>query len=148
MPINRPQPLEKLLNDSQFRQICRHSQVLQTLQRQFQICCDKHGLRQCRVANFRNGILVIEVGSAAWRQRLNLLRATVLSELRQSLPQLVSLEVVQNPAMANVPASRPSPEVKRTISPQAAAHLEELAATAPPGLKEKLRKLAALAGEK
>jgi len=148
MPINRPQPLEQLLNDGQFRRLCRHSQVLRTLQRHFGACCDKHRLQQCRVANFRNGILVIEVGSAAWRQRLNLLRVTLLSELRQQLPQLVTLEVVQNPAMVNAAGSRTSTERKRKISPQAAAHLEALAATAPPGLQEKLRRLAALAGEK
>jgi len=152
MPVNRPQPLEQLLDNGQFRQLCHHSQVLRILQRHFVAFCDTHGLRLCRVANYRNGILVIEVGSAAWRQRLQLLRSLLLTEMRAQLPQLASLEVVQNPAIAKaradalVPGNSP-PQTKK-LSQATASHLEALADKAPPGLREKLRRLAALAGEK
>ncbi|WP_341502935.1 DciA family protein [Gallaecimonas sp. GXIMD4217] len=114
---------------------------------------------QSRVANLRQGTLVIEVASAAWLTRLRYQREELLSQFRQQIhPSLTSLDLRINPAAARRPGSPEQRDVlttpiqgqdslkenRRRISSEAAARLKELAADAPPGLKEKLERLAAL----
>jgi len=98
----------------------------------------------CRVANLRQGILVIEVASGVWSTRLTQLRNSLMAEMRRYLlPTLVSIEIKVNPSLF-VEAEPPKPN-SRTISPQTAEHLEALAEHSPPKLAQKLQRLAALA---
>lgn len=54
----------------------------------------------CRVANYRNCILVIEVANASWMTRLNYEKLQLLSALRNSiLPSLSSIDIRINPVL-------------------------------------------------
>lgn len=98
----------------------------------------------CRVANLRQGILVIEVTSGVWSTRLTQLRSNLLSELRSSiLPTLISIEIKVNPSLFVQP--EPLKANSRKISAQTAEHLAALAEHSPPELAQKLQRLAALA---
>ena len=54
----------------------------------------------CRVANFRQGILVLETANASWMMRLRYEQPALLSALRaQILPSLSSIDIRINPAL-------------------------------------------------
>lgn len=56
----------------------------------------------CRVANFRQGILVLETANASWMMRLRYEQPALLSALRaQILPSLSSIDIRINPANAS-----------------------------------------------
>jgi len=98
----------------------------------------------CRVANYRLGILIIEVTSGVWSTRLTQLRSELMRQMRQGiLPSLVSIEIKVNPSLFIQPTV-PKPN-SRKISPQTAEHLNALAQHSPPALAEKLQRLAKLA---
>lgn len=98
----------------------------------------------CRVANLRQGILVIEVASGVWSTRLSQLRSNLLSEFRSKLfPTLISIEIKVNPSLFIQP--EPPKKNSRKISAQTAQHLQALAEQAPPALAQKLQRLAAKA---
>ena len=55
---------------------------------------------RCRVANFRQGILVLETANASWMMRLRYEQPALLSALRaQILPSLSSIDIRINPAL-------------------------------------------------
>ncbi|NRA70705.1 MAG: DUF721 domain-containing protein [Gammaproteobacteria bacterium] len=98
----------------------------------------------CRVANLRNGTLVLEVASGAWFTRLQSMRINLLNQLRERVSSsLISIEVKVNPALF-VTKPEPKPN-QRKISAQTAEHLSALAQHSPPELAEILLRLAKLA---
>ncbi|AFH92649.1 TPA: DUF721 domain-containing protein [Providencia stuartii] len=112
----------------------------------------------CRVANYRNCILVIEVANASWMTRLNYEKLQLLSALRNSiLPSLSSIDIRINPVLMrkkaensslnNQTAKTAQVANKRKISTETAKQLLHLAENSPKRLKERLERLAALAGE-
>lgn len=98
----------------------------------------------CRVANLRQGILVIEVSSGVWSTRLTQLRSHFIDQLRRTLlPSLISIEIKVNPSLF---VQAPEPKANsRKISAQTAEHLSALAQHSPPELAKKLERLAKLA---
>ncbi len=105
--------------------------------------CDDY----CRVANLRQGILVIEVASGAWATRLQQLRIEFMAQIRQQIiPTLLSIEIKVNPAL--FVKAEPAKPNTRKISQQTAEHLESLAEQAPAGLAATLLRLAKLARRK
>ncbi|MDP2561469.1 DUF721 domain-containing protein [Psychrobium sp. 1_MG-2023] len=98
----------------------------------------------CRVANLRQGVLVIEVASGVWSTRLLQLKEHFLLQIRQQLiPNLANIEIKVNPQLfVTKPAPKPN---SREISAQTAEHLNTLAEHAPAELAEKLQRLAKLA---
>ena len=98
----------------------------------------------CRVANLRQGTLVIEVASGAWNTRLQQLRMQFMTEIRRDIiPNLFTIEIKVNPDLfikAEPPKDNP-----RKISQQTAEHLNTLAQHAPPALAKTLLRLAKLA---
>ncbi|CUX96465.1 hypothetical protein MHIR_DE00125 [Candidatus Doolittlea endobia] len=55
----------------------------------------------CRVANVRQGILVLETPNASWKMRLRYEQSRLLSALReQILPSLLSIDIRINPGLA------------------------------------------------
>lgn len=101
----------------------------------------------CRVANVRNGTLVIEVASGAWFTRLQSMRINLINQLRaQVLPALISIEIKVNPQLF-IEEQELKPNTRK-ISPQTAEHLTDLAQHSPPELAQILLRLAKLARRK
>ena len=153
MRQNHPCSLTDLFADSNFNNLQVRAQHLAKLNRVLQTTLEQHQIKQCKIANFRNGTLILETASSVWLNRLNYARLQIIQALRKELPGLVSLEVNINPELAkrkSAPVAtqtqvKPNP---RKLSQTASDHIMALAETAPDGLKEKLERLAALAGER
>ncbi|ODQ01639.1 DUF721 domain-containing protein [Salinivibrio sp. SS2] len=102
--------------------------------------------KACRVANYREGVLVVEAGSAAWAMRLNYERQHLLSVLRQKgLASLTTIEVKINPALAAVDKEEDAATPTRHLSKASGELLHELGQCASPKLKARLEALAKLA---
>ncbi len=99
----------------------------------------------CRVANLRQGVLIIEVASGVWKTRLLQLSNSILEHMREHVsPSLYSIELNVNPALFNERAEAPKPN-PRKISHDTAQHLMSVAEIAPPELAATLHRLAKLA---
>ncbi|GGI93343.1 DUF721 domain-containing protein [Shewanella hanedai] len=99
---------------------------------------------QLKVANFRQGVLVIETTTAAWAARINFQKTKVLQQLQaETLPMLSAIEVKVNPSLL-LYATKPK-ENHNQITQTAASHIEALAEHAEGSLAVKLKRLAALA---
>ncbi|WP_067706777.1 MULTISPECIES: DUF721 domain-containing protein [unclassified Erwinia] len=112
----------------------------------------------CRVANFRQGILVLETANASWMMRLRYEQSSLLSALRaQILPSLTAIDIRINPSLAakgqesvQENSSRATKEEKtggRELSQQSAEILRGVASRSPEKLKRIIERLASLAGE-
>ena len=112
----------------------------------------------CRVANFRQGILVLETANASWMMRLRYEQSSLLSALRaQILPSLTAIDIRINPTLAakaqesvQESSSRPVTEEKsagRQLSEQSAEILRSVASRSPEKLRKTIERLASLAGE-
>lgn len=99
---------------------------------------------QLKVANFRQGVLVVETTSAAWAARINFQKSKLLAQLQaETLPILTAIEVKVNPRLAMYDA-KPK-QAHKELSPVAAEHIAALAETVSGTLGEKLKRLASLA---
>ncbi|MCF2857442.1 DciA family protein [Pseudoalteromonas sp. SMS1] len=104
--------------------------------------------KKCRVANYSQGTLFIEAASATLATRLGYLKMEILSAFRQSgLHDCGQIKITSNPEvqqrLQTVIKQAPSPTSNKPgLSEETAAQLSQLAEGAPPGLKEKLLKLA------
>ncbi|WP_192457940.1 DUF721 domain-containing protein [Musicola keenii] len=113
----------------------------------------------CRVANYRQGLLILETANANWLMRLRYEQPALLSALReQILPSLVTIDIRINPALAaniherkvkqsSQELSAISRQQPRILSPQSAEILKGLATQSPERLQKVLERLASLAGE-
>lgn len=111
----------------------------------------------CRVANFRQGILVLETANASWMMRLRYEQPALLSALRaQILPSLSSIDIRINPGLMAKgciqqqnaeKASKKTASMRRHLSQESANELRGLASRSPEKLRKILERLAALAGE-
>ncbi|VXD07826.1 conserved hypothetical protein [Enterobacterales bacterium 8AC] len=114
----------------------------------------------CRVANFRQGVLVLETANASWMMRLRYEQPSLLSALRaQILPSLSSIDIRINPALMAKGSSQVQDVVKTTenaqstaplrhLSQESADELRGLAARSPEKLRKILERLSSLAGER
>lgn len=164
MRDSHPQALFDVLEES----LANTSNTLQTIQRNAKAILKLNRVVKsllpaeikpmCRVANYRNNIMVIEVANASWMTRLNYEKMNLTSALRSSiLPSLSSIDIRINPDLIrkskqNSSLNKQSVNQKenrnqRQISTQTAEQLLRLAKKSPKGLKEKFERLAALAGE-
>ncbi|HGJ5858288.1 MAG TPA: DUF721 domain-containing protein [Arsenophonus nasoniae] len=112
----------------------------------------------CRVANYRQHILILEVTNASRKARLSYELPTLLSTLRNTiLPSLSSINIMINPSLSSKNsknclsihqiAIKPSKQIISKLSKESAKTIRNLAKRSPKKLKEKLERLAALAGE-
>ncbi|UTM57706.1 DciA family protein [Photobacterium sp. CCB-ST2H9] len=149
MRDHRPQTTASLLDDdSALGNIQQRAMALHKLNSQVQqyLSC----AQACRVSNYRQGILVIEVASAAWSMRLNYERNQLINRLREhTLPKLQDIQISINPSLAAEPIQADkTPVLKRKpISERAAQSLMETAQDAPAKIKARLERLAALANK-
>jgi len=100
-----------------------------------------------QIANFNQGAVIIEVKSSVWSQRFQFERMTIAKALNElSQGEFTKIEIKVNPYGAKKIIPEQSQQHRyHTISKSAAAHIEEVAESAPDSLKEKLRRLAKLA---
>ncbi|MCX8660544.1 DUF721 domain-containing protein [Gilliamella sp. B2772] len=104
--------------------------------------------QQYRVANYRQGILILEVSSANWLTRIKYEQSNLISGIRQKiLPSLSSIQYKINPTIATnnsqlVNFSNKNAKINNVITIQTAIYLNALAEQAPEKLKKQLIKLA------
>ncbi|CAH9063569.1 hypothetical protein PSECIP111951_03223 [Pseudoalteromonas holothuriae] len=107
--------------------------------------------KKSRVANYRDGTLVIEAASATLATRLNYLKMEILSQFRKAgMIECSQVKITTNPEAQQRLATRQdkgklqnTQTCNRVMSEQTAEQLKELASNAPPSLQAKLLKLAA-----
>lgn len=103
------------------------------------------------IANFRQNILVIEVNSSIWSQRLQFERMNISRALSEATDgQMNQLDIKVAPyrnktAKTNITnsASQVNRPTNNKISQQTAEQLTDLAKSAPPALQKTLQRLAA-----
>ncbi|HGJ5873353.1 MULTISPECIES: DUF721 domain-containing protein [Arsenophonus] len=158
-----PQSLNILLKENNF-----DSNTLQTIQQRAQALIKLNNTvisllpvelkAWCRVANYRQHILILEVTNASRKTRLSYELPTLLSTLRNTiLPSLSSINIMINPSLSSKNsenclsiqqiAIKPSKQIISKLSKESAKTIRNLAKRSPKKLKEKLEQLAALAGE-
>lgn len=157
-----PQSLEKIFielegsNKSTLQLIQQRATILLKLNRAVMALLPVPLRDKCRVANYRNAILIIEVANASWLTRLRYETPSLLSALRQEiLPSLSSIDIKINPSLGIKQEKRSLisslkeqvPTKRRHLSLESAQSLNYLAEKSPKKLREKLERLAALAGE-
>lgn len=106
------------------------------------------------IANFQHNILMIEVKSPVWGQRLQFERNNICAMLNEKTQgQFTQIDIKVNPyghQQAEKKASYARQAIStpaKNISKRTAQHLLQVAENAPTGLKEKLIKLAAIANK-
>lgn len=162
MRDSRPQSLDNLFDDAGTQSVLQNVQqratALLRLNRAVRSIIPAQLHPWCRVANFRQGILVLETANASWLMRLRYEQATLLSALRaQILPSLTSIDIRINPTLAaigtdsvqekSVQTQSGQFEVNRELSEQSAEALREVAKRSPEKLRAAIERLASLAGE-
>ena len=105
MRDSRPQLLDVLFDDASagskgtLQNVQQRAVALLKLNRAVKACCPLPCIPGA-VANFRQGILVLETANASWMMRLRYEQPALLSALRaQILPSLSSIDIRINPAL-------------------------------------------------
>ncbi|WP_428945194.1 DUF721 domain-containing protein [Pantoea sp. FN060301] len=162
MRDSRPQSIENLFEATEgqgmLQSIQQRAVALNKLNRAVQGVLPAQLHPWCRVANFRQGILVLETANASWLMRLRYEQSSLLSALRaQILPSLTAIDIRINPSLAakgpesvQENSNRSEQEEKtggRQLSEQSAEILRSVASRSPEKLKRIIERLASLAGE-
>ncbi|MBJ7222878.1 MULTISPECIES: DUF721 domain-containing protein [unclassified Brenneria] len=165
MRDSRPQSLESLFDSASgagtgpLRDVQQRAIALLKLNRAVRGILPAQLHPWCRVANYRQGLLVLETANANWLMRLRYEQPALLSALRaQILPSLASIDIRINPALAakghemmkkgaiDTP-DKAETQPFRQLSEQSAEALRSLASHSPEKLRKILERLASLAGE-
>lgn len=162
MRDSRPQSIESFFDAAEgqgmLQSIQQRAIALNKLNRAVQGVLPAQMHPWCRVANFRQGILVIETANASWMMRLRYEQSSLLSALRaQILPSLTSIDITINPSLAakgNNSVQQSSSQIEknetspgRQLSVESAENLRMVASRSPEKLKAIIERLASLAGE-
>lgn len=96
-----------------------------------------------QVANFRDDLVIIEAKSPVWGQRLQFERNNIAQKLLTQTKGIFSkIEIKINPYGSRREVKQPIQKPLKHMSQSSADHINSVAENAPPGLKEKLLKLA------
>lgn len=148
MRDHRPKAAEDILSEHQAFQLHQHAARLAQLNTLVQRVIPELARPHCRVANYRQGILIIECSSATWLTRLNYQRTELLSLLRKAnLSSLTTIEFKVNPSFQSLVRDNHYDQFKpkkSVISHQSAQYLQSIANDAPQALKKRLEAIAAL----
>lgn len=165
MRNNRPQLLDVFFDDasatdkSPLHVVQQRAVALLKLNRAVKSLLPTSMQQCCRVGNYRQSILVLEVANASWMMRLRYEQPALLSALRaQILPSLSSIDIRINPALMVKMENSTQNTIKNTgsshleapmrqLSAQSAEELRGLASRSPEKLRKALERLAELAGE-
>ncbi len=131
--------IENLLQKGDGGSLVTRAKQLARLERRLQACLDPTVAAHCRLANLRDGLLLVQVPSGAWAARLRYEQPRILSCLRRAGVPVERIEpLVLPPQGAPQPARRAHP-----ISPTSRATLLSAAgAVTHPALSAALRRLA------
>ena len=140
-----PQDLSQLLHQrGQLPNIAEKAELLIHLDNYVKQVLTGPVSEQLKVANFRQGVLVIETTTAAWAARINFQKTKVLQQLQaETLPMLSAIEVKVNPSLLMYVTK--AKVNHNQITQTAASHIEALAEHTEGTLAIKLKRLAALA---
>ncbi|CNJ19866.1 DUF721 domain-containing protein [Yersinia mollaretii] len=165
MRENRPQLLDVLFDDAvaaengPLHNVQQRATALLKLNRAVKGLLPSQLQPWCRVANYRQSVLVLETANASWLMRLRYEQPALLSALRaQILPSLSSIDIRINPSLMakghnlTQDAAKSSENLGKSpplrhLSLESAKELRGLASRSPERLRTILERLAALAGE-
>ncbi|WP_392560956.1 DciA family protein [Orbus sturtevantii] len=146
MRNSEPQSVNSLLNVNTFLTIQEKSRTLYALNNLISKLLPESLSQECRVANYRQGILIVTVSSAGWLTRLRYEQEKLRSFLRQNgLSGLTSIQFKVDPNLNRnkcILHSKDSDLNKRQITQQSAELLMSLAQNCSQKLKSNLIKLA------
>ncbi|OCG28060.1 hypothetical protein A9G11_11135 [Gilliamella sp. wkB108] len=149
MRYNEPQKLASILAKvSSLSKIQERTNALSKLSNVVSDLLPSPLNQQCRVANYRRGILVIEVSSASWLTRLRYEQSELISGIRrQILPSLSSIQYQINPNITAQLSQVDNQLLNKAKTPsimtqKSAEFLYTLAENVPDKLKKQLIKLA------
>lgn len=159
MRESHPQLLDQVFNDTSFlHSIQQRAAAIAKLNYTVKGLLPAQLHPYCRVANYRNHILILETANANWLMRLRYEQMNLLSTLRATvIPSLSSIDIKINPSLANYTEKKPITDsdsnsvqyhVYRKLSTKSAEYLLQLAQNCPDNLRNKLERLAALAYKK
>ncbi|MFQ1016362.1 DUF721 domain-containing protein [Gilliamella sp. Occ3-1] len=149
MRYNEPQMLTSILAQNfSLSKIQDRTNALNSLAKVVNDLLQSPMNQQCRVANYRQGVMILEVSTASWLTRLKYEQSNLISEIRKNiLPSLSSIQYQINPDISvrwshNNYQSDKSSLVSSVITQKSAMFLYALAENAPDKLKKQLIKLA------
>ncbi|OQQ01551.1 hypothetical protein BK412_18020 [Vibrio campbellii] len=149
MRDHRPTSTDDLIAESQFKQIQEHAGEIMQLNQALQEILPKGTADHCRVANVRNGHLLIDVSSAAIKMKIDYDRLMILNKLRtQGYAKLMSVEVRINPSLYRNRFEQENKPKRPPLTESAANSLLIIADMAPPKIQERLKRLADMAEKK
>ncbi|TKB51277.1 DUF721 domain-containing protein [Ferrimonas sediminicola] len=141
---SKPTDVAELMSQ-RLRQVQERTESLRQLQQATTDLLGSDLRGRYRVANLRDGVMIIETDSAAWATRLQFMKLQLLQQLRQQgFPMLTTIEIKVNPTLSRI--ERQVTQNLNRLSPQAASQIQELAESIGGSLGEKLKKLAAHGG--
>ncbi|MEH6454419.1 MAG: DciA family protein [Psychromonas sp.] len=140
----QPNRLSTLLKKSGFDHDMALNSKLDSL---LQSHLKQYNIDGCRIGNFQNGSLLIEIPNATWMMRLQFMRTELISLLRQQAPSLARINIKVNPKLAKKAVSQQKKSLKNIkraskIPADVADSLLALADDSDPELKAALRSLA------
>lgn len=148
MRDHRPTLSNDIISDSRFAELQKHAKEIITINELLTTILPGNTVEHCRAANVRDGLLVIEVASAAMKMKLSYDRLHILSQLRsQGFSRLIAIDVQINPELYRSRREYKLDAIKprEPISDVAAEYLKSVADNAPPKIKARLESLAKLA---
>ena len=146
-----PKPLGDVLTNlpNRLQQFSNKNQENKQLQNLLEQILDQNMLQKCTIANYQDGILVLNAQSAAVAMRLNYMKMSLLSDFRRlGLPELCQIKIQTSPRSAKslqANQQQQQSQEKKRLTKSAQQSLLEVAQHAPDSLRLKLEKLAKLA---
>ncbi|AMA65109.1 hypothetical protein AUT07_00555 [Candidatus Arsenophonus lipoptenae] len=147
---NYPQSLNTLLKSNKLNfKIRNHALKLIKLNNKIINLLPEELKNSCRVANYRQEVLIIEVKNAARKARLNFELPIIILKLRNTiLPSLSAINITINPSLICKNSNNYLSNIPNTInlsnkaiSKKSANMILKLAKTSPKNLQKKLKSL-------
>jgi hypothetical protein len=143
--MNSPKPLYKLLTGekSQVADLVTTARKLRRLNHFLASVLDQPLTNHCQIARFEGDLLVLNADSPVWASRLRYYIPTLLTQLKQNIPDLQGLKTIKITTTPPLPRPVAAPVKQRQISETAADDIQAMADTiADPDLREALLRLA------
>lgn len=147
MRDHRPTLGDEIIADSRLSQLQKHAQEIMMINKELKTILPRGAEDHCRVANIRDGQLIIEVASAGIKMKIDYERRSILNQLRsRGFARLMAVSVQINPELYKTRALKEEKESKarEPISENAAQYLQMVADGASPKVKARLESLARL----
>ncbi|KOO14661.1 hypothetical protein AKJ18_12145 [Vibrio xuii] len=147
MRDHRPTLGDDIIADSRLSQLQQHAKEIMMINSELKTILPRGTEQHCRVANIRDGQLILEVASASIKMKIDYERLNILNQLRsKGFARLIAVSVQINPELYRVERDKAEQSKPRDpISETAAQYLEMIASAASPKVKARLESLAKLA---